>query len=470
LIQETVMQSTIPDLFNRKTLLRASIAGLALATTGIASAQSFDSGSTGDDGAFVATPLPGQTEVQFDPRRIHRNNDPNQPLIDPERDNVFHFTTFTVPSGVTLRMSARWTNGPVYILAKGLPSMLSNDDIAVRITGIIDLSGEHGADMTHSANRGPAFPGPGGYYGGLGGNWDGTTGSRGQNGLGPFGGLGAPHNVAQHDGHRGQAAQGLIGGPELVPLVGGSGGGGGNYSGFSWYGGGGGGGGGAMLISSNRRIHIEPQGRIYAGGGYGGQYSGCGDYFGGGGAAGSVRLVAPVLSGGGQIHTWPGLASKGTCGSGSVPWTAPSGRVRLEAFQNIQTYAIPYGTSSHGSPLSSFVPATPPPVLRVSSVDEQPVATDPTGSFDLADVTINDSGAVTITITAQNVPVVSGPSNTPTVPTLYLFSLEGKDLVLDGSKGMTALAGNFASSTATVSAVLPPGFSRGYVRASWTVP
>lgn len=462
------MHTTIPNLFNRKTLLGASIAGLALATTGIASAQSFDSGSTGDDGDFVATVEPGKTEAEFDPRRIHRSNNPNV-LIDPERDNVFHFTTFTVPAGVTLRMSARWTNGPVYILVKGSPTMLKNDDIAVRITGTINLSGEDGADMTHSANRGPAFPGPGGYYGGLGGNWDGTTGSRGQNGLGPFGGLGAPNGVNGHSDHLGQAAQGLIGGPELVPLVGGSGGGGGNHGGFSWYGGGGGAGGGALLISSNRRIHIDNSGRIYAGGGHGGHYNYCSSHFGGGGAAGSVRLVAPILSGDGQLLPYPGLAAKGHCGSGA-PWAAPAGRVRLEAFQNNQTYNIQYGTSSHGSPLSSFVPATPPPVLRVSSVDGQPVATDPTGSFDLADVTINDSGTVEITITAQNVPVVSGPGNTPTVPTLYLFSLEGKDLVLNGSKGMTALAGNFASSTATVSAVLPPGFSRGYVRASWTVP
>ena len=35
---------------------------------------------------------------------------------------------------------------------------------------------------------------------------------------------------------------------------------------------------------------------------------------------------------------------------------------------------------------------------------------------------------------------------------------------------MTALAGNFEHSTATISVTLPPGFTRGYVRASWTVP
>ena len=106
-------------LLNRHTALGASIAGLALATTGHASAQSFDSGSTGEDGAFVATPAPGQTEVQFDPRRIHRNNDPNQPLIDPERDNVFQFTTITIPSGVTLTMSAKWTTQSAVARGRG---------------------------------------------------------------------------------------------------------------------------------------------------------------------------------------------------------------------------------------------------------------------------------------------------------------------------------------------------------------
>jgi hypothetical protein len=452
---------------NRSALLGASLVGLGVASTGLASAQSFDSGSTGEDGAFVATPPAGSSTMEFDPRRIHRNNDPAQPLIDPEHDNVFHFTTITIPANVTLRMSARWTNGPVYLLAKGLPNMI-NTDIAVRITGTIDLSGESGAAMGHSAaTRGPAVPGPGGYYGGVGGNWESaTTGSHGQDGLGAFGGLGAPSTFASD---RGEAAQGLIGGPQLVPLIGGSGGGGGNHAGYNWFGGGGGAGGGALLIASSRAIHMDYSGNIYAGGGYGGHYNYCANYFGGGGAGGSVRLVAPVLAGDGNIDNWPGLSAAGTCGGGS-PWAAPAGRVRLEAFQNNQSYRIQRGNSSNGSPLSSFLPSTPPPTLQVTGVDGQTVATNPTGSFDLADVTINDSGPVEITVQAHNVPVVSGPSNTPTVPKLYLFSLEGRDMVLDGSNGMSALSGNFASSTATVTATLPPGFTRGYVRASWTVP
>jgi hypothetical protein len=444
----------------------AASAGLFVSNAALA--QSFDSGSNGEDGAFVATPPAGSSIVEFDPRRIRRNNDPNQPLIDPERDNVFHFTTITIPSGVTLRMSARWTNGPVYLLAAGLPNQ-ANSDIAVRINGTIDLSGENGADMSHSAAaRTPAIPGPGGYYGGLGGNWvSDTSGSHGQNGLGPFGGLGAPSVTSSNQG---TGATQLVGGPELVPLVGGSGGGGGNYPGLDWFGGGGGAGGGALLIASSKALHIESAGRIYAGGGYGGRYpqNNCA-YFGGGAAGGSVRLVAPVVTGTGAIDCWPGYNAQGACVMGST-WIGAAGRVRIEAFQNNQTFNIVRGNFTYGSPLSSFVPSTPPPTLQVLSVDGQTVATEPTGSFDLADVTINNSAAVEIRIQARNVPVVSGSNNTPTVPTLFLSSLEGRDLVLDASKGMTALSGDFASSIATVSAVLPSGFSRGYVRASWTVP
>src|SRR6185436_8970409 len=98
-----------------------------------------------------------------------------------------------------------------------------------------------------------------------------------------------------------------------------------------------------------------------------GYYNGCGNYFGGGGAGGSVRIAAPVIRGGGLIQDFPGLAAHGTCGSSS-PWAAPAGRVRLEAFQNENRFSIPYGTLSQGSPLSSFVPATPPPTLQVTKI------------------------------------------------------------------------------------------------------
>lgn len=440
----------------------SSLAALILALTRLAAAQSFDSGSTGVDGAFVATPTQGST-VEFDPRRLHVDGDPGKPLIDPEHDNVFHFTTFTVPSGVTLKLSARWTNGPVYILTKGLPNQ-TNDDIALNVLGTIDASGEGGHPFTSSpAVRAPAVPGPGGYYGGAGGNFiDANTGTRAQNGSGPFGGLGAPI-PGFHNGQEGKGASDQIGGPALVPLIGGSGGGGGNYPGIGNYGGGGGAGGGALLLASTRAINVNGGARVMSGGGYGGHYNGCSNYFGSGGAGGSIRLAAPVIKGSGSLEVYPGRSAAGHCGSS---YQAPGGRVRLDAYIQNQSYGIPYGTFTQGTPLSSFVPATPPPVLRIVKINHQDVPTDINGALDPADFTLNTTDAVLIEIRAENVPVVSGSPAKQTVPTLYLVPLEGKDIAIP----LPALQGDFQVSTTTINVALPSGFTRAYVKAAWTVP
>jgi hypothetical protein len=84
------------------------------------------------------------------------------------------------------------------------------------------------------------------------------------------------------------------------------------------------------------------------------------------------------------------------------------------------------------------------------------VASDPTGSFTMPDVIINSVGAVPMMIEAHYIP----PG---TIVKLYLFSDNGLDQTIDSSP----LAGTLAVSTTTASAVLPPGFSRGYVRATW---
>ena len=134
---------------------REPVASLALvAVAAAAHAQTFDSGSTGADGAFDLTGTPSGTVVDFDPSVLHVNGDPESPLIDPEGDHVYHFTTITVPTGVTVRMSAKWTNGPLYWLATG----------AVNIAGTLNLGGEHGHDRTYGSPMGRigTFPGPGG--------------------------------------------------------------------------------------------------------------------------------------------------------------------------------------------------------------------------------------------------------------------------------------------------------------------
>ena len=74
----------------------------------------------------------------------------------------------------------------------------------------------------------------------------------------------------------------------------------------------------------------------------------------------------------------------------------------------------------------------------------------------MPDVAINKSTAVTVQIAASNIP----PG---TVVKLHVFSENGADQIIDS----LPLAGTPATSTATASVVLPPGFSRGFVRATW---
>jgi hypothetical protein len=150
-----------------------------LASRGSAWAQTFNSGSTGADGALnIPTSYSGKT-VNF--KATSPTDDPNTPSIETALgrslnwdDTRFDFTTITIPSGVTLRMSARWTNGPIYFLATQ----------EVSIAGKIDLGGEGGPANTRSiALRTPATPGPGGFPGGVGGN--GVTDRAPQAGAGP---------------------------------------------------------------------------------------------------------------------------------------------------------------------------------------------------------------------------------------------------------------------------------------------
>jgi hypothetical protein len=209
-------------------------------------AQTFDSGSTRTDGALtVTTPgtydfYPGNTQLFSTP-------------VDPEGDNIYNFTTITIGLNVTLRMSAKFLNGPVFLLASG----------AVEINGTIDLSGENGhPGTTVPAERRPSVPGAGGYSGGVGR----LGGSSSQAGNGP----GGAKNQCGGGGGAGHALPGFgcgagpaYGNDFLVPLLGGSGG-----SGASDPVSGGGVGGGALLIASSASISVN--GTILSNGGGGG--------------------------------------------------------------------------------------------------------------------------------------------------------------------------------------------------------
>jgi hypothetical protein len=382
-----------------------------------ANAQSFSSGSNGSDGALNLT-TPGT--VLFDPKSF-------SPPLDPDGDNVFHFTTINIAAGVTVKLSGKIFTRPVFWLATG----------AVSINGVLDLNGEDGHPRTFlSSVRAPSVPGAGGYSGGAGGR-DASTPA--QPGNGPGGGAVYP------------TAGPLIGGTFtgnafLVPLVGGSGGAGELMGGR--FGGGGGAGGGAILIVSSTSIAVD--GIIYASGGNAeGQTA-----LAGGGSGGAIRLVATTITGNGTLRAFGGNGNNGNAFRGVA------GRVRIEAFNQQHSLTdgagnIPPSNATLASPFNVFLPILQS--VRVVSVDGVPVNQSPTGSFEMPDVTINSAAAVTVVIEARNIPL-------GTVVKLHLFSENGADQFVDS----TPLAGTPGTSTASASVVLPTGFTRGFIRATWT--
>lgn len=191
-------------------------------------AQTFNSGSTGADGALDLTS--GDREVQL-----------------PE-SGILNYTTVNIPTGKTLRFKKNLRNTPVIMLASG----------AITIGGIVDVSAPSSCAIICSGDR---EPGPGGFYGG----------GVNQDGLGPGGGKTVP-------GGYGGAWVGPL---SLVPIIGGSGGAGisslaGNYVG--------GGGGGAIVVASSSSIVILSGSIIQA--------KGSCPYNGSCGASGAIRIVA----------------------------------------------------------------------------------------------------------------------------------------------------------------------------------
>jgi hypothetical protein len=171
-------------------------------------AQTFNSGSTGADGAF--NPPTGTTTLALPP------------------SGVFNFTTVNIPGGATVKFTRNATNTPVTMLATG----------NVTIAGIIDIRGAGGGfgqlNFTTVAGSGGAG-GPGGFDGGSGAVC--VVSTAGAAGLGPVGGA-ASSNQTAGAGGGGYVVTGGAGGgtgfgaggasygtASLQPIVGGSGGG-----------------------------------------------------------------------------------------------------------------------------------------------------------------------------------------------------------------------------------------------------
>ncbi len=397
---------------------RVVLLGLAVVAT---NGQTFNSGSNGSDGALTLT-TPGT--IQFDPRTFN-------PPLDADGDGIYHFTTITVGTGVTVRLSGRVLNGPVIWLATG----------QVTIDGTLDLTGEQGHRGAYSipSERFPAYPGAGGFFGGMGGRFGSADEIPAQAGGGPVAG-----SAAGFSGNGSNGGSGGYGGNSFaVPLIGGSGGGGGTLRTQGTTGAGGGGGGGAILIASSSTIRIN--GSVLVIGGRGGPCPNCGTS-GGLGASGAIRLVATALvltglleAGGGQRDNFPA-----------------GGAVRLEGFQ-MQVGGFTYPGYSTATPSNLFLPTGSLPSVCISNIAGIAAPSNPTGAFDVPDIGINSGAAVPITVEARNIPL-------GTIVRLRISSENGVDQTID----TTPLAGSVALSTASASAVFPTGFSRGFVRATWT--
>jgi hypothetical protein len=231
----------------------------------------FSSGSTGADGPLNVT---------------------SNTTLDLPASGVFHFTTVTVASNVTLRFNPNALNTPVHLLATG--------DVA--IAGTIDVSGQAGTIT--AGGRG----GPGGFKGGEPGNTSSSIPAGA--GQGPGGGRPGPVNVPGN-AQFGATGTGLndgspYGNPLLIPMIGGSGGGGINAN----PGAGGGGGGGGILLASSTRITVT--GRVLS--------QGVVSPNGSSGSGGAIRFVAPVVAGTGELNV-------GRVGNPG----ASRGRIRIDA-------------------------------------------------------------------------------------------------------------------------------------------
>jgi len=410
-------------------------------------ALSYDSGSTGEDGALAPTVSTRLTLSE---------------------EGVFNFTTVDIPEGVTVTFEKNNINTPVIILATG----------DVNIAGTIDVSGTDAADVGAAGDGAvgddgvPGEGGPGGFDGGVGGAYDGDH--IGGDGLGPGGGQhGDAGNISGNwrrlggsgggFGKPGNAVwDGLVdGGPTygselLLPLIGGSGGGGG-AGGDAFAGSGGGGGGGALMIAASGTINVT--GAVLANGGDSGASAGSPTgSAGGGGSGGAIRLVASTLTGNGLISAKGGAAGAVT-GAGDGYYLEPgasggAGRIRLEA-DIMQRTAATTPAYTYGPPGDLFVAGLPS--LRIASVAGVPAPPSPTGVADI-ELPADVQNPVTIQFEASGIPLgnIVELTVTPAVGDSY-------------TRVSNALDGNVALSSATAQVDLPPGPSTLLATVTYTL-
>ncbi len=116
------------------------------------------------------------------------------------------------------------------------------------------------------------------------------------------------------------------------------------------------------------------------------------------------------------------------------------------------------GPQAAGTPYNAFAPNGNQPVLTVVSVNNVPVSPTPLGNFTAPDVTFNAAAAVPVVIQGTNIPAGTAVS-------LQIYSETGADIIMANAG---ALAGAADPTSLTVPVTFPPGFSRGYISATFT--
>lgn len=372
----------------------------------------FDSGSTGEDGAFNPTA--------------------STTLTCPEPNCVFNFTTVNVPANVTVSFRQNSFNTPVTIVVQG----------DVTIAGTVSVAGSIGFRGSEGGAGG--LGGPGGFRGGYGGRFDAhrLSGS----GLGPGGGAPGSSATLCQDGGGSFGTPGrwntrpTYGMPTLLPLMGGSGGAGGscvNCTAYSGPGGGGGGGGGALLLASSTTITVT--GIITADGGGPGQSAGDGACWGRSGSGGGIRLIANALTGNGQVRAYGG-------GEGG------DGRIRLESGAPIPTSLQIYPNDPRVRSDLIFTPLEPPsvivpalPSLQITTLDGVSVPYPLLGQFGASDVTLSTTGPKPVGLAASGIPLGTAVQVTvkPEIGSASVITVTS-----------TPLTGTVESSTATATVEL----------------
>lgn len=394
-------------------------------------APNVNSGSDESDGPLVLAG--GLPTIVFDPADKDRWGGR---VLDADGDGVFNFTTISIGAGTILKFRGDVVNRPIYFLASG----------DVVIDGTLDLSGAAGfvtGDL--GLRRQLTVPGSGGFAGGAGG-FSSCLLPAATAGDGPGGGAAPVCNGNPSHGGSG----GFSGNRYLLPLIGGSGGGGALSGSFA----NGGAGGGAILIASSTSVALA--GVITSVGGAAAVAAGnvaCS----GNGSGGAIRLIAPTISGSGQLNVLGGPGVPGQCGGGT------RGLVRLEAYSISGTLVFNAGSSAitQGTPVdeTTFRPSYQ---LRVTSIAGVAVPQTPSGSFVAPDVPISSSSAVPVVIEATGIPH-------GTVVTLEVFPQAPENpQVVKLPPVQATLTGTLQHSTATVNFVFPYGFSRGTIRATWS--